>query len=642
MHLELAISLFSKYVVNDNDKIRNRIKNLLYIYNKCIKNIKLKYFFIFYYKALKMKLSEHDNKSKKSDKNRIYIKNEFNEKNIFNKTFNFPLRTIFHNTANSNNDNIHYKSKRLKIINNSKNDYFNNIEHKIKTSGNYHNFSRKKKGFLNNNSFNISLKNRTFQNNFEINLHNKIKNIIYNYINDMRNYNRKKINERKFIPLIKSHMISGNKTTTNKGIFENAKNKNKAKFFDNNFDGFKYNYRKNIKNEEEKNKDKKNIQTIHINNYYILNSSFINENLKKSVLNDLYKKEFNSSFNKNHLANSPNKTLKNGFKFLKSKMTEISQKIKREIFNQINKKQDIQYKYNNIYFKYFKKRFPLSSNHTMENLNLKNKNKRKKLMPILEDRMKNIIQINKNSVLYNLNKKNNFVQKYDNDNRLINTRNFLDNYNNSLLTTFNKERNNNKDTNDSGFFSTAKDTSKKNSLIYKINLTNYKSKPGSNKKKINEDNIEEKNIGNFSISSNKKNNSSNKREQTIIVRNNSYIGKIKNRKEKLNSNDIIIQNLSFSKCSEYNNKFVNKNQNLNQNYKKIYDKKIINVDNNENKNEIKIKEKVIETSSETLNDSKIYEMAKNLIKNSEESIDKHIMEEILRNKRYKKEIVKFI
>jgi hypothetical protein len=61
----------------------------------------------------------------------------------------------------------------------------------------------------------------------------------------MRNYNRKKINERKFIPLIKSHMISGNKTTTNKDIFENAKNKNKAKFFDNNFDGFKYNYRKN-------------------------------------------------------------------------------------------------------------------------------------------------------------------------------------------------------------------------------------------------------------------------------------------------------------------------------------------------------------------------------------------------------------
>ena len=84
MHLELAISLFSKYVVNDNDKIRNRIKNLLYIYNKFIKNIKLKYFFIFYYKSLKMKFSEHDNKSKKSDKNRVCIKNEFNEKNIPN------------------------------------------------------------------------------------------------------------------------------------------------------------------------------------------------------------------------------------------------------------------------------------------------------------------------------------------------------------------------------------------------------------------------------------------------------------------------------------------------------------------------------------------------------------------------------
>ena len=93
--------------------------------------------------------------------------------------------------------------------------------------------------------------------------------------------------------------------------------------------------------------------------------------------------------------------------------------------------------------------------------------------------------------------------------------------------------------------------------------------------------------------------------------------------------------MSFSNCSEHNNKSVIKKQNLIPNYKNINEIKIIGNVGEENKN-VKIKEKVIETSSETLSDSKIYEMAKNYIQNNEESIDKHTMEEILKNKRHQK------
>ena len=594
----------------------------------------MKYFLIFYYNALKMKLSEYDNKSTILENKRFFAKNKYDKKIIFNKTFNFPIRTIFHNSTNTKNDNILYKSKRLNIMKNSKDDCFNNVENKVKKSGYY----KKKNRFLKNNSLNISFKNRAFQNNFQTNLNNKNKNIIFNYINDMKNYKRKFIEERKFIPEFKTHMIPGNKTTTNKDIFENMKANNNKGFFNKYLERFRFDYKWNIKNEEEKNNDIKNNQTIHINNYYILNSSFINEKHEKFGLNELYEKEYNSSFIKNHLFKiiSPNEKLKNGFEHIKTKMKKLSKNIKKEIFNQINKKTDIQYKYKNINCKDITKRFPLSSNKTMKNFNFKIKNKGTKFMPILEDRMKNINNINKYSNLYKSNKKNNLVQKYYNDNRLVNTRNLFDNYNNSLLTTFYKERKNGKDINDSDFFSTAKDTSKKNSLIYKYNLTNYKSKLSSNKKKLNEDNIKEKNIRDFSISSNKKNNSSNKKEPIIFVRNNSYIGKIKNKKQILNNNNnIIIQNLSFSNCSEHNNKSAIKKQNLIPNYKNINEIKIIGNVGEENKN-VKIKEKVIETSSETLSDSKIYEMAKNYIQNNEESIDKHTMEEILKNKRHQK------
>ena len=93
--------------------------------------------------------------------------------------------------------------------------------------------------------------------------------------------------------------------------------------------------------------------------------------------------------------------------------------------------------------------------------------------------------------------------------------------------------------------------------------------------------------------------------------------------------------MSFSNCSEHNNKSANRKQNLIQNYKNRNEIKIIDKIGEENKN-VAVKEKVIETSSETLSDSKIYELAKNYIQNNEESIDKHTMEEILKNKRHKK------
>ena len=70
------------------------------------------------------------------------------------------------------------------------------------------------------------------------------------------------------------------------------------------------------------------------------------------------------------------------------------------------------------------------------------------------------------------------------------------------------------------------------------------------------------------------------------------------------------------------------------------DNNINNINNYEdNKSALLEKEKIIETSSETLNDSKIYEMAKLFIKDDEDYFDKHAMEEILKNKRNKNQLL---
>jgi len=79
--------------------------------------IKMKYFYNYYYKVMKLKYIK---KKKKLLESKSKAKNNINENNIYNKICNYPLRTIFQ-TSKSFNKSIVYKLPHPNILNNSKN-----------------------------------------------------------------------------------------------------------------------------------------------------------------------------------------------------------------------------------------------------------------------------------------------------------------------------------------------------------------------------------------------------------------------------------------------------------------------------------------------------------------------------------------
>ena len=616
--------------------------------------IKMKYFHNYYYKVMKLKCT----KKKKiilGTENKVL--NNINENNIYNKIFNYPLRTIFQ-TSKSNYKSINYKLQNLTIMNNSKNKFINKKEgNELKKIEKYREFYKLNNHILNNNFIKKNFENKTFENKFSKMINDKNNDIIFNYINDMENYKRIFKNKRRFLYKNKNDLISGNKTFTNKIISENMLNKKKKWFDCKDNEIFKYERKnRNIKKENEKNNEEKETPTININNYYFLNSSFINENLKRDSLHDLYEKEYKSSPLKNLLLkiNFPNQKLVNLIKKLKSKNTSINNKdIKNDIYNKISIKSD---KHSNIrnndFYKSVQNKFPKSSKNIFNKLNLAKKNKNSP--PILKDRIQNQIQINKPNILNITNKGNkNIVFKPNNLNKSMNTRNNLENYNNSLLTTYYKDKNNGKETDDSGLYTISKNTSNRKYLLNQLNGTYNKNKniiPCSNNKKLN------RTISNEFVSTIKKNNTSNKKVPKPSEKNNSNIEITNNKKDKINNHTLILENLSFSNSSENKNLSENKAKNQIQVNKKRYNdiNKIINqkldyffIQNDDehninnknydgNRNKIIGKEKIIETSSETLNDSQIFELAKIYIQNDEEYFDKHMLEEILKIKRIKK------
>ena len=283
--------------------------------------IKMKYFHNYYYKVMKLKCT----KKKKiilGSENKVL--NNINENNIYNKIFNYPLRTIFQ-TSKSNYKSINYKLQNLTIMNNSKNKFINKKEgNELKKIEKYQEFYKLNNHILNNNFIKKNFENKTFENKFSKMINDKNNDIIFNYINDMENYKRIFKNKRRFLYKNKNDLISGNKTFTNKIISENMLNKKKKWFDCKDNEIFKYERKnRNIKKENEKNNEEKETPTININNYYFLNSSFINENLRKDSLHDLYEKEYKSSPLKNLLLkiNFPNQKFVNLIKKIKSKNT---------------------------------------------------------------------------------------------------------------------------------------------------------------------------------------------------------------------------------------------------------------------------------------------------------------------------------
>ena len=590
--------MFTEFIQIDNNNIRKKLKKLLFIYNRRINFIKLKYFYNFYYKALKLKLL--DNKKSHINYKSIstFNNNKNCEKKLVNKTFISPLR-VFLGKNHQKNKNILYKYNKNEI----KKDHFNNLEiNENKKIGKYLNNNKIQNHLLNDDSYNLHLKTKGFKNDFNKTVINKINNIIFNYINDVKNYNLNLKEKRKFLPRKGINIISGYKTFTNK-----MKNHEKFNFNDNQI----------IKNEEEKNSNIINDnKAININDNYKLNFSFINQHTKNMEISDFYKKEYNSSYLKDKpiLIKTPNtKHIKNS-KRIKTKILDINNNVVENIFN------------NNKYSNF--------SNSTKQGY--KNKNTSKKFSVILQNRIINKIQNNENPMI---NQNNNIIKRniyY----KIKNTRNFIDNYNNPFLTIYNKDKKMLKDIGDSAFYSTEKDTSKRNYLSFKKNISNSKEK--HNRFCLNKKNLIEENKNNF-IFNNKNENFSNEKKKQCLGKNNSYFNMIKNKKEKLTNHNIVLQNLSLSNCSEQNNcsekKNINNLQTQTTAYKNI--NKIIALDNINNKNDennkennsgLIEKEKIIETSSETLSDSKIYELAKLYIQKDEENIDKHIMNEILKSK----------
>lgn len=623
-------SLFTKFIENDNANIIKKLKKLLFYYNRSIKMIKLKYFYKYYYKVLKIK-SFHKKKTIFESKNSF--NNKINENNLGNKTFYSPIRIILHMNYLNNNKSLH-KQKRIKIFDDSK--YDNKYElNKTKSMKN----TIKYNYMLNNDYFNNTLENKIFRNTFAKKINDNINDIIFNYINDIKKYKINTKQKRK----TKSNIFSGNKTFTNKIISKDLSNKRNNWFDINNYEIIKFD-NKNSNDKNEKNKNEKGNQTININNYYILNSSLINDKLQKERINELYKEEYKSNFLKNPIIK-----IKSPKKDIKSKIIKIKKNIRDDIFNHINNNLNNQKNTTkNIIHKSIEKTFPKSSKNKIRSMNINNRIKANKKDFFLMERINNRIKI-KNNPLLNISSKklNRTVMNKKNIIKSLNTRNSLDIYNNSLLTTYYKDINNGKGTYESGFNTLSKNTSFRNIL------TCYKSKytiPCSNKKQL----IDFKST-NGTLNINKNYTSSKKDSKILATKNNSYINMINNKKEQINNHNLILQNLSFSNCSEKKNLSENKAKNLNQNNKKVYYDKdeIINqkldnifikneIDNNfKNKynidnNKLKGKEKITETSSETLSDSKIYEMAKLYIKNEEENLDKQILEQILKNKKIKK------
>ena len=191
--------------------------------------IKMKYFHNYYYKVMKLKFTK---KKKIILGSENKVRNNINGNNIYNKIFNYPLRTIIQ-TSKSNYKSINYKFQNLTIVNNSKNKFINNKkeENELKKIEKYQDFYKLNDHILNNNFIKKNFENKTFDNKFSKMINDKNNDIIFNYINDMENYKRIFKNKRRFLYKNKNDLISGNKTFTNKIISENMLNK-KKKWFD--------------------------------------------------------------------------------------------------------------------------------------------------------------------------------------------------------------------------------------------------------------------------------------------------------------------------------------------------------------------------------------------------------------------------
>ena len=74
------------YVENDNKNIINKLKKILYIYNRRAKNLKYKYFYKYYSIIHKLKSINVNNNSHYNKINKEENKTKFSKNNNYNKS----------------------------------------------------------------------------------------------------------------------------------------------------------------------------------------------------------------------------------------------------------------------------------------------------------------------------------------------------------------------------------------------------------------------------------------------------------------------------------------------------------------------------------------------------------------------------
>ena len=314
----ISNKIFYNYVMKDNIKLIKLLKQMFYIYNKKIKNEKLKYFF--YWKLIIYKLN---------NENFIAYNNEINNEN--NKEYNF----------NNHNRNIrnNIKTKILKsslsenIVNKNENIY-------IKKNNMYFNSHSNNNKIVNENQI-LILSNHEIKNNIEDNnnLNKKIykkksiekynsKDIKYNLSNKINNSSKNLSN------ITKESNLSLKINNKNKNLTKNKSNKSVKSNSSNLIGKIKDNFLINLENSN-KNKEihmKKLItkENNRLNKIYTFNPLSFTKNyeiLNKNYSQKLFQIPMNFNNEKENLNENNNDILIN------KKLIGIESKIKNYINN---------------------------------------------------------------------------------------------------------------------------------------------------------------------------------------------------------------------------------------------------------------------------------------------------------------------
>ena len=619
--------------------------------------------------------------------------------NIYNKFNFFNAPNVIQNN-NIIGDKCININKSPNIIKNYRNtdclDYI--MEQKNKNRNSFLYQFKNKNNKINSTKNNSLKNNKMTGNKSKDNILEKNNNIIMNYINEMDKFNRIMKQKSCILTSNNKNLSSSNKKFGNKLYTHRKTNScintpflNRVSEINTNLYSFSNHTNKLKKNNTDENKlfmKNKSHISIECHSNSKKKRNFINSNKKGKnrllLKKDFLKSSIDNDYNENNIIyNNVN--------------NDIFNEINSSNFHRTKKssytyKKGNDYYYQNNTLNYFKNNSFLSTNFFSSKNNLNNYSNHKSnnsnnniFSPILLNRINSqkFKKIpNSNSSIYKIN--SNLINA---KNRNLLKTNLLDN-NNTLSTTY-KDKQTIKDMDESGINSYMKNntsrnvnieksktsfnqnknsiftTNQKNNL--KVNKINYFEKNNSSinyfNKEIPQENKYKTNIKkrsyNMPISSNKK---TNRILQNISFSNNSSDKPINENNlqslNKPNKNNISSNNKYFNfnnKFKQYNNIRISSLFSILKEDKKITKKKeeenkpkefsCMNIINEcfKNKNQKNIEESVnnkkekekLETSFESLSDSKIYELAKNFIP-KEECLDKHAMEQILKNKNYNK------